>query len=118
MIGARTPIHAIGALHYTVLNECRRSGLFSFFVFMFLVSLFFISNALYLMPFTFCYNMIMMHMYLYFDIMYDCSRAEIPYIQYSFTFVVVPKQYYLTLYVYLLLFHGKLYSKMFWRSRT
>ena len=59
------------------------------------------------MPFTFCYNMIMMHMYLYFDIMYDCYRAEITYIQYSFTFVVVPKQYYLTLYVYLLLFHGK-----------
>ena len=65
------------------------------------------NNALYLMPFTFCYNMIMMHMHLYFDIMYDCYRAEITYIQYSFTCVVVPKQYYLTLYVYLLLCHGK-----------
>ena len=107
MIGARTPIHAIGTLHNTGQTECLRSGLFSFFVFMFLVSLFFISNALYLTPFTFCYNMIMMHMYLYFDIMYDCYRAETTYIQYSFTFVVVPKQYYLTLYVYLLLFHGK-----------
>ena len=66
---------------------------------MFLVSLFFISNALYLTPFTFFYNMIMMHMNFYFDIMYDYYRAAI--IQYPFTFVAVHKQYYLTLYVYM-----------------
>ena len=72
-----------------------------FFEFMFLVSLFFISNALYLTPFTFCYNMIMIHMNFYFDIMYDYYRAAITYIQYPFTFVAVPKQYYLTLYVYM-----------------
>ena len=68
MIGARTPIYAICTLHNTGQTECLRSGLFSFCVFMFLVSLFFISNALYLTPFTFCYNMIMMHMNFYFDI--------------------------------------------------
>ena len=100
MIGARTPIYAIGTLHHTVFTECRRSGLFSFYVFMFLVSLFFISNALYLTPSTFCYSM--MHiMYSYFEIMYDYYHVAIIYIQYSFTFVVVPNIYYLTLYVYI-----------------
>ena len=101
MLGARSPIHAIGALHNTGQTECLRSGLFSCFVFMFLVSLFFISNALYLTPFTFFSNMIMMHMDFYFDIMYDYYRAAITYIQYPFTFVAVHKQYYLTLYVYM-----------------
>ena len=72
---------------------------------MFLVSLFFISNALYLTPSTFCYNM-MRIMYSYFDIMYAYYRAAIIYniIQYSFTFVVVPKLCYLTLYVYIYIF--------------
>ena len=45
--------------------------------------------------------MIMMHMNFYFDIMYDYYRAAITYIQYPFTFIAVPKQYYLTLYVYI-----------------
>ena len=85
MICARTPIYAIGTFNYTVFIEFRRSGLFSFFVFMFPVSLFLISNALYLTHFTFCYNMILMHIiYFYFDIMI----ITITYIQYSFTFVV------------------------------
>ena len=99
MIGARSPIYAIGILHHTVFTESRPSGLFSFCVFMFLLSLFFISNALYLTPSTFCYNMKHI-MYSYFDIMYAYYHAAITYIQYSFTFVVVPKLYYLTLYVY------------------
>ena len=105
MIGARSPIYAIGTLHYTVFTECPCSGLFSFCVFMFLVSIFFISNALYLTPSTFCHTM--MHiMYYYFDIMYAYYHAAIIYniIQYSFTFVVVPKLRYLTLYVYIYIY--------------
>ena len=79
MIGARTPIYAIGTLHHTVFTECRRSGLFSFYVFMFLVSLFFISNALYLTPSTFCYS-VMHIMYSYFDIMHAYYHVAILYI--------------------------------------
>ena len=67
---------------------------------MFLVSLSFISNALYLTPSTLCYS-VMHIMYSYFDIMYAYYHVAIIYIQCSFTFVAVPNIYDLTLYVYI-----------------